>query len=126
MAVARRGFVSIDCADPVPLAQFWAAMLGGEIMSTTDETADVRTEWVWLSMMRIQAYRPPTWPDGDVPKQFHLDLAVEDLDGAVDEALRLGARLSPVQPAPDKWRVLIDPAGHPFCVTRQIPAAARV
>lgn len=27
------------------------------------------------------------------------------------------------QPAPDRWRVLIDPAGHPFCITTLIPEA---
>jgi hypothetical protein len=27
MGVARRAFITIDCADPAPLAEFWAAML---------------------------------------------------------------------------------------------------
>jgi hypothetical protein len=26
------------------------------------------------------------------------------------------------QQAPDAWRVLIDPAGHPFCLTTIVPA----
>ena len=43
----------MDCADPPPLAEFWAAMLGGEIMFTSATTADIRTEWVWLSAMKI-------------------------------------------------------------------------
>jgi hypothetical protein len=125
MAVARRGFVSIDCADPIPLAEFWAAMLGGEIKFTSDETVDVQTEWVWISAMKVHGYKPPTWPDGSIPKQIHLDLAVDDLDAAVAEAEALGARLSSVQPAPNRWRVLVDPAGHPFCVTTQIPLEAQ-
>ena len=125
MVVARAGFVSIDCAHPVPLAQFWAAMLGGDVRFTSEETADVWTEWVWLSAMRVPGYTPPTWPGGEVPKQIHLDLAVDDLDAAVVEAERLGARLCVVQPAADHWRVLLDPAGHPFCVTTMIPAEAR-
>jgi hypothetical protein len=25
----------------------------------------------------------------------------------------------------DRWRVLLDPAGHPFCLTTQIPPDAR-
>ncbi len=125
MAVARRGFVSIDCADPLPLAEFWAAMLGGEIRFTTEETVDVRTEWVWISAMTVDGYTPPTWPSGEIPKQIHLDLAVDDLDAAVAEAETLGARVSSVQPAPNHWRVLVDPAGHPFCVTRLIPPEAQ-
>ena len=44
MAIAQSGFVSLDCADPVALAEFWAAMLGGEIMFSSTETVDVRTE----------------------------------------------------------------------------------
>ena len=125
MAVARRGFVSIDCADPGPLAEFWAAMLGGDVMFTTDEAVDVRTEWLWISAMKVDGYTPPTWPGSDNPKQVHLDLAVDDLDAAVVEAQALGARLSDVQPAPGRWRVLIDPAGHPFCVTTLIPPEAQ-
>ena len=125
MAVARRGFLSIDCAEPIPLAEFWAAMLGGEIKFTSDETVDVQTEWVWISAMKVRGYTPPTWPDGSIPKQIHLDLAVDDLDVAVAEAEALGARLSSVQPAPNRWRVLVDPAGHPFCVTTQIPLEAQ-
>ena len=117
--------MSLDCADPVPLAEFWAAMLGGEIMFTSATTVDIRTEWVWLSAMKIPNYEPPTWPAGDVPKQIHLDLAVTDLEATVAEAERLGARISPVQPAPDRWRVLFDPAGHPFCLTTQIPPEAQ-
>ncbi len=106
MAVARHRFVSLDCADPVQLAKFWAAMLGGEIMFTTAPTVDIRTEWVWVSAVKIPDYKPPTWPTGDVPKQIHLDLAVADLEATVAEAERLGARLAPVQPAPDRWRGL--------------------
>jgi hypothetical protein len=127
MAVARSGFVSLDCADPVALGEFWAAMLGGEIMFTNaaGTTVGIRTDWVWLTALKVPDYLPPTWPDGDVPKQIHLDLAVTELDAAVAEAERLGARVAPFQPAPDRWRVLFDPAGHPFCLTTQIPPEAR-
>jgi hypothetical protein len=124
MGVARTGFVSLDCADPLALGEFWAAMLGGKIVFTNATTVLIRTEWLWLSALKVSDYRAPTWPDGDVPKQIHLDLAVTELEAAVAEAERLGARLAPQQPAPDRWRVLIDPAGHPFCLTTQIPPEA--
>ena len=125
MAVARSGVVSLDCADPLALGEFWAAMLGGEIMFTSTMTVLIRTDWVWLSALRVPDYVAPTWPGGDVPKQIHLDLAVTELEAAVAEAERLGARIAPVQPAPDRLRVLLDPAGHPFCLTTQIPPEAR-
>ena len=100
-------------------------MLGGEIKFSSSTTVGVRTDWVWLSALKVADYVAPTWPEGDVPKQIHLDLAVTELEVAVTEAERLGARVAPFQPAPDRWRVLLDPAGHPFCLTTQIPPEAR-
>jgi hypothetical protein len=125
VAVARRGFVSFDCDDPRELAEFWAAMLDGEIIFSSASTVGVRTDWMLLTALKVPDYLAPTWPEHDVPKQIHLDLAVTELDAAVAEAERLGARSAPFQPAPDRWRVLLDPAGHPFCLTTQIPPEAR-
>ncbi|HZP28331.1 MAG TPA: VOC family protein [Acidimicrobiia bacterium] len=124
MAVAHRVFVTLDCVDPAPLAEFWAAMLGGEIVFTTANAIGVRSDALWLAAMRVADYRPPTWPTGDVPKQAHLDLGVTDLDAAAAEAERLGARPASFQPEPDRRRILLDPAGHPFCLTTQIPREA--
>jgi hypothetical protein len=121
MAVERLGSISLDCEDPAALAAFWAELLGGEIAFASDDFVAVKTERGWISTVRIIDYQPPTWPDGDRPKQIHLDLAVDDLDTAETEAVRLGARRASPQPAPDRWRVLIDPAGHPFCLSAQIP-----
>jgi Glyoxalase-like domain len=125
MALARTGFVSMDCDDPVALGEFWAAMLGGEIALSSAATVGVRTDWVWLTALKVADYVAPTWPDGEVPKQIHLDLAVTELEPAVAEAERLGARAAAFQPAPDRWRVLLDPAGHPFCLTTQVPPEAQ-
>lgn len=100
-------------------------MLGGEIMFTNETTVDVRTPWVWISAMEVPDYQPPTWPGNTIPKQIHLDLAVDDLESTTQEALELGARLCDVQPYPDHFRVFLDPAGHPFCLTTMIPPEAR-
>jgi hypothetical protein len=121
MALARLGSVSLDCSDPSSLGQFWAELLGGEVAFTSDDFVAVKTDRGWISTVRVPDHQPPSWPDGAVPKQIHLDLAVDDLDAAETEAVRLGARLADEQPAPDRWRVLLDPAGHPFCLTVQIP-----
>jgi len=121
MAVSPGGFVALDCADPTELSEFWANMLGGDVIVVSPNVVAVRTPWVWLTALRVENYTPPTWPSDDVPKQMHLDLAVTDLDEAAAEAERLGAHLASNQPAPDRWRVLMDPAGHPFCLTNQIP-----
>ncbi|WP_369690329.1 VOC family protein [Nocardia miyunensis] len=34
-------------------------------------------------------------------------------------AVECGAGRAGFQPAPDRWLVLIDPSGHPFCFTVQ-------
>ena len=46
-----------------------------------------------------------------------------DLDAAERRAVELGAVKSQTQPNGDVWRVLHDPAGHPFCIATTIPEA---
>jgi hypothetical protein len=99
-------------------------MLGGEIVYTSNSAAVVRSGWLSISAIEISDYQPPTWPGTSVPKQIHLDLAVNDLEAAVRAAERLGATAAAQQPAPERRRVLLDPAGHPFCLTTQIPPEA--
>ena len=121
MAIARLASISLDCDDPSALAGFWAELVGGEVAFNSEEFVAVKTERGWLAAVRVPDYQPPSWPDAAIPKQMHIDLAVDDLDRAETEAMRLGARRAAVQPAPDRWRVLFDPAGHPFCLSTQIP-----
>ncbi|WP_182434991.1 VOC family protein [Nocardia seriolae] len=121
MAIAHLGLISLDCADELALAEFWAALLGGKIVYREETMAVVHTERGVLSMIRVPDYQPPTWPNGPSPKHIHLDLAVPDLDVGEREALRLGARRAEAQPEPERWRVLLDPAGHPFCLVTRIP-----
>ena len=49
---------------------------------------------------------------------MHLDLFVDDLDIAEAAAIGVGAVKAGFQPEPGRWRVLIDPSGHPFCLVR--------
>jgi hypothetical protein len=121
MTKIRLGSVSLDCADTTALATFWASLLGGEIAFSSEEFAAVRLERMWLTAVKVEDYHAPTWPEGDVGKQMHLDLAVESLEEAEAEAIRLGATRAQYQSSPDRFIVLLDPAGHPFCVTTQIP-----
>lgn len=58
-----------------------------------------------------------TWPNQHGSKQFHLDLAVDDLDAAAARCVEFGATL-PVEQPRESWRVLLDPSGHPFCLTQ--------
>jgi Glyoxalase-like domain len=121
MPIARIASIALDCAEPGPLAEFWSALLGGEIAFRSDEFVAVRVGSTWLAAVKVAEHRPATWPSAEIPKQMHLDLGVDDLDAAQNEAVRLGATVATEQPAPDRWRVLLDPAGHPFCLSTQIP-----
>ncbi|MEU2547596.1 VOC family protein [Streptomyces roseolus] len=111
--------VNLDCADPLALADFYARATGlpPHERSDADFAALVDGDRLVLGFQRVADHRPPTWPDGDVPAQLHLDFDVDDLDEAVAELTALGATLPADQPRPDLWRVLLDPAGHPFCVS---------
>jgi catechol 2,3-dioxygenase-like lactoylglutathione lyase family enzyme len=117
-AIARYVGVSIDCDDPAALADFYRQMLDLEVSYTTDD-------FVFLGEMgpngigfvRVANYVPPTWPTSDVPKQAHMEFGVDDLDAGEEALLKLGATKPDEQPQPDRWRVLLDPAGHPFCIS---------
>jgi hypothetical protein len=121
MANIRLGSVALDCSDPVALGAFWAELLGGEVAFSSEEFVAVKTDRVWVTAVCVPDHKAPTWPEGTRAKQMHLDLAVDDLGQAETEALRLGAVRAADQPAPDRYIVLTDPAGHPFCLTTQIP-----
>jgi predicted enzyme related to lactoylglutathione lyase len=117
----RLGSVSLDCPDPTTLARFYATMLGVDVAFESETFAALRLDNLWLSMQKIEGYRPPGWPDGPVPAQVHLDFAVEDLDAAEREAVAAGATKAGTQPSPERWRVMLDPVGHPFCLSSLIP-----
>jgi hypothetical protein len=68
MSKIRLGAVSLDCADPGQLSTFWAELLGGEIVATSEEVAVVKLDHLLLTAMRVDDYVAPTWPEGPIPK----------------------------------------------------------
>jgi catechol 2,3-dioxygenase-like lactoylglutathione lyase family enzyme len=122
-AVARLASVSLDCTDPVVLAAFYSALLGmPQVFAAEDgHFIAISDGAMYVTFVRTGDHVPPTWPAAGQLQQMHLDLAVSELDAAVAVAVGLGARVADHQPNPDSWRVLLDPAGHPFCVTTLIP-----
>jgi hypothetical protein len=118
MAIGKLWSITLDCSDAKGLARFWMVLLDGKIAYESENFSGVETpDGFWIGAYCIDGYQPPVWPDGSPPKQFHLDLAVADLDAAEAAALEAGATKAAHQPEPDRWRVLLDPAGHPFCLT---------
>jgi hypothetical protein len=115
------GGLSLDCDDPAALARFWADLLGGEIVLSFEEVVVVKLKHVLVTATRVENYVPPTWPMASVPKQAHIDVRVDDLPGAEVRAISLGAVRAHLQPDPESYLIFLDPAGHPFCLTTQIP-----
>jgi catechol 2,3-dioxygenase-like lactoylglutathione lyase family enzyme len=123
--IAKLQCVVLDCPDAVELARFYQSLLGGEVnrpdprWELDDDWATLHTDGLVLAFQRVENHRPPQWPDPARPQQFHLDLGVDDLDRAQDQALAQGAALLDAGDGDRSWRVFADPAGHPFCLVRE-------
>jgi predicted enzyme related to lactoylglutathione lyase len=115
----KRQIIVFDAADVAAESSFWAQLLGGTVHPEDDwHSIIVDGEWR-LGIQLAPNHVPPHWPDGMPQQQMHLDLHVEDLQAAHEEATALGARL--LQTADDLgaaegFQVYADPAGHPFCL----------
>ncbi len=116
-APATLAMTTIDCADPAQEARFWAAALGWTLAHADDDYGLVVDGSRRLGFGRVEGWTAPQWPDPAGGKQFHLDLAVEDLEAAAAALTELGATSVSPQPG-ETWIVMRDPAGHPFCLTQ--------
>jgi hypothetical protein len=116
MAIARYPSIVIDCPDPGVLATFYGTMLDWKVDIVSDDWADIRADYgQCISFQRVDDSTAPSWPTQQLPQQMHLDVIVDDLDTAESEVRALGATTHPDQPG-TTFRVLLDPAGHPFCL----------
>lgn len=113
--------VVLDSSDPHALAEFYARLLGWRLFpgSDGDDVAVAPSEdgGYYLGFQTERDYLRPVWPStrGDQQMSMHLDIAVDDLADSVAFAVAAGAELADYQPQ-DDVRVMVDPAGHPFCL----------
>ncbi len=111
--------VVLDAPDGVALARFYSAVLGWPIATEEDDGAAIAVPGTssYLAFQSAPGYVPPVWPAarGRQQMMMHIDIAVDDVDAAVAAAVGLGATVADYQPLEDN-RVLLDPAGHPFCL----------
>lgn len=111
--------VTFDCPNANALADFYVSLLGWEKEISGDAFAALRTpEGILLVFQTVEAYVPPVWPwkDGAQQQMAHIDFKVDNLQEAEMYALRCGARKADIQYF-DTSTVLLDPAGHPFCLS---------
>jgi hypothetical protein len=112
---------ALEAPDPMALATFYSDLLDwpighqepGTVVLAAPEGA------IYIVFQEAADYEVPVWPPvaGAQRPMMHFDFQVGDLDAAVAEAVALGARVAAHQPQ-ENVRVLLDPAGHPFCLCR--------
>lgn len=111
--------VVLEAPDPGVLLHFYAGLLDKPVYNEDSDggALDFGEGVGYLAVQRADVYEPPVWPaePGRPGIQLHLDFEVSDLDAAVAHAVELGATIADHQPQ-DDVRVLLDPAGHPFCL----------
>jgi catechol 2,3-dioxygenase-like lactoylglutathione lyase family enzyme len=131
--------VTIGAPDPRELAAFYARLLGWPVTASDPPRPGMPPGDGWaqlrppadetgptLNFEYEAQFTRPAWPAvaGGQNATQHLDIAVADLEETVSWAVAAGAELAGFQPQ-DDVRVLLDPAGHPFCLflTDSMPAA---
>ena len=112
----------IDSVEPIPLARWWAELLGWRI--TFEEPAEVVLEPPEgspedgispdLLFLRVPESK-------QVKNRLHIDLRPSDQATEVARAEALGARRVDVGQRDDvSWVVMADPEGNEFCILRAL------
>ncbi|KOU14407.1 MULTISPECIES: VOC family protein [Streptomyces] len=135
MTVLKTSVIVLDCAEPEPLARFYAQLLGASAGPATDdgELFLVTGRAGPLLGVRRDPHRAtPSWPLPEGSQEVHLRILVAQgaLDEAEREAVALGARPVAAEEdgtRPDNRTTLrryADPAGHAFVLAavREDPA----
>ncbi|WP_406642186.1 VOC family protein [Amycolatopsis sp. WGS_07] len=110
--------ITVDCADPWQLAQFWTQVTGrsvGEDDKQGDPEIGITLD-SGVTLLFIAVPEPKT-----VKNRLHLCLTPDvPREEEVDRLLKLGATLHSDHRREDGsgWAVLQDPEGNEFCVLR--------
>jgi len=127
----------IGCPDAWELAEFYASLLAWKVVDRSEADpggwALVKspTGECKLEFQREEPFVSPVWPTvaGQQQMGMHLDIGVDGLAPmskmdqrrkqffeVAERAESLGARVAEHQPRPERVLVMLDPAGHPFCL----------
>jgi catechol 2,3-dioxygenase-like lactoylglutathione lyase family enzyme len=115
---ARISCVCIDAVEPRRVADFWAAVLGWEVVEDGDEGISLASPGGDVPTLDILPV-----PEGkQVKNRLHLDLRADrtSFGAEVDRLEGLGARRVDVGQGPEAtWVVYADPEGNEFCLLRR-------
>ncbi|MFC9437714.1 VOC family protein [Nocardia sp. NPDC057030] len=119
--VATVASYAIWASDGRALAEFYAAALGSHIAQEFPDDTGTSVAFlvpagnVVYVFYTAKQFTPPNWPADELP--FHLDLTFPDIRAGEARLLELGASKPQFQPGGDRWTVLLDPSGQPFCIS---------
>jgi hypothetical protein len=106
------GSVTVDCANPKRLQDFWATVLGYAKDTCMDDWAGIKDPTgAGPYVLFVRVPEPKS-----VKNRVHLDLEHADPEA---EAVRLMALGATKHATFDKWIVLQDPEGNEFCIVRK-------
>jgi len=108
----------VDCKNPQDLREFYHRLTGWDKQTVYDAPSLIaQNGLVILFVVCDVPYSAPVWPErkGEQQKQMHFDFTVDDLQAAVEQAIKLGATKASEQYGDSLWVTLLDPEGHPFC-----------
>jgi hypothetical protein len=111
--------VVFDAADLTAVSSFWAGLLGGVLVDQGGWRMILVDGEARVSVQPVHDHVAPAWPTAP-GEGIYMDLWVDDVDGAREELMSLGATL--LQPSSeeselaDDAEVYADPAGHLFRV----------
>jgi hypothetical protein len=109
--------LSFDCAEPMPVATFWAAALGFEL----DPESDQQGAWISDPSGRTRGIYFQPVPEPKVAKnRLHIDLRpATSMAAEVDRLVELGAEIvGRVDEGGSFWTVMRDVEGNELCVLR--------
>jgi uncharacterized glyoxalase superfamily protein PhnB len=109
------GWICIDSTNPEALADWWSKLLGGGV-TRTDQDGDVHLQAGPVPLLFLKVAEPKASKN-----RMHLDLQVENYEGAFARAVSLGATSAFDIYRGDDWKVLRDPEGNEFCIIRPKP-----
>lgn len=131
MAIGKFRCIVMNVTDLERGERFWAAVTGLPLRFSAvgyptrfSRLGDIASHSILLQLV-AEDPPPPT-------NNAHLDLTVDDVDVAVQQALELGATLSrkkatyPLESTRPylEWAVMKDPFGNAFCLIKDLPPLA--
>ena len=121
-AVGRLGWIQVDTADPMKLAEFWGAVLGRPILDPLEDPPQ------YVGLQPIDAGMIVSFqrvPEAKVVKnRLHFDIQADDVAQAQASIEALGGARLPMEDFLEDgyaWRQMADPDGNEFCLIFETP-----